>query len=245
MPNKKYLDSLSAAQRKALAKLESLLREPSQEVKWRLKVGRLVERLVPRGVSEEHGRRCMTELQEHLGRPPHYQAELYAVRQVAACFSEADIVDLEGLHWCHLRWLATVPDVKQRMELQRECLKDHWSCSRLSREIQKKLGTRGRGGRRFKEPEKFGPAVSLREMIRLAKRWAICHPAWFDESRGKLRGSAKSLAAMQRDLEAALEKLQQLEELVPVARQAIESHLATSKARLGRQRKSSKRKRAK
>lgn len=226
MPNKKYRDSLSVVQQKAFAKLETLLAEPGHTVKWRLHVGRLVERLVSRGISEEYRRKCMTDLLEQLDRPPHFQAELYAARQVAACYSDADVAKLKGLRWCHLRWLAAVPDVKQRKELQRKCLKERWSCLRLSREIQRELGTRGRGGRRIRKPETFGPAVSLREMTRLAERWAICHSAWFDESRGELRGSAKASAVMQRDLEAALEKLQQLEELVPMARKAIERHLA-------------------
>lgn len=240
MPNKKYLDTLSAAQRKALDKLETLLAEPGRTVKWRLQVGRLVERLVPRGVSEEYRRRCMTDLLEQLGRPLHYQAELYAARQVAACYSDADIAKLKDLRWCHLRWLAAVPEEKRRKELQRKCLKERWSCSRLSREVQRKLGTRGRGGRRIRKPASFGPAVSLREMTRLAERWATCQPAWLDEARGELRGSAKASPSLQRDFEVALDKLRQLEGLVPIARKAIEKHLAASKSRLGRKPKTSK-----
>jgi hypothetical protein len=226
MPNSKYLNSLTPQQRKAVAQLKALLQEPNLALKWRLEVGRLVERLVPSGSPERYGRNFMTGLLGFLRRPLHFQAELYAARQVAACYSDADVAKLKDLRWCHLRWLAAVPDVKQRKELQRKCLKERWSCLRLSREIQRELGTRGRGGRRIRKPTNFGPAVSLREMTRLAERWAICHPAWVDESRGELRGSAKASAVVQRDLEAALEKLQQLEELVPMARKAIERHLA-------------------
>lgn len=248
MPNNEYLDSLSARQQKALDKLEELLAKPDGTIKWRLHVGRLVDRLVPRGVSEEYGRGCMTDLVEHLGRQKQFQAELYAARQVAACYPNLDVAKLQGrrgfhLRWCHLRWLAAVDDPKRRKELQRECLKERWSCSRLSREIQKEFGTRGRGGCRIKKPEEFGSAVSLREMIRLANRWTVCQPVWLDGAR--VRETAKASAAMQRDLETALEKLKQLEKLVPIARKAIQNHLAGLKARPDRQRKSSKRGRAK
>lgn len=215
-----------------------LLAEPGHTLTWRLQVGQLVERLVPRGVSEEYGRGCMTDLVEHLGRQKQFQAELYAARQVAACYPNLDIAKLQGrrgfhLRWCHLRWLAAVRDAKRRKELQQECLQKRWSCLRLSREIQKKFGTRGRGGRKFKKRQKFGPAVSLREMTRLAKRWAICHSSWLDTHGKRLAGSLSAARAeeLQPDLEAAAEHLAKVNKLVPTALKAVQSHLAELKAK--------------
>ena len=245
MPATEYLNSLTPKQRKAATQLKALLQTPSFALKWRIDVGRLVERMVPSGSPERYGRNSMTGLLDFLGRPPHYQAELYAARQAASCFAYPDLPKLKGLRWCHLRWLVVIPDEKLRNALRMRCLKERWSCSRLSREIQSELGMRGRGGRRLPKPANFGPAVSLREMTRLAERWAICQPVWFDEARGRLRGSATASAVLQRDLEAALDKLQQLEELVPIARKAVEKQLQASKSRPGRRPKSAKPKRAK
>jgi len=234
LPAQKYLDRITAQQRQALAKLETLLREPSHALKWRLQVGRLVERLVPADEPEKYGKKRMAALLKHLDQPPHFQAVLYAARQAASCYADSDLPKLKGLTWCHVRWLTAVPDKKLRISLQKKCRKERWSCERLSREIQKELGTRGHGGRRVKPPENFGAAVSLREMIRLAQRWSICQAVWLNRNRKRLAGSSKATAELQRDLEVALEELKKLEELVPVAREAIESHLAKPRKTIGK-----------
>ena len=222
------LNSLTPRQRKAVARLQTLLQKRSQELKWRFAVGRLVERLVPSGTAERYGKESMPRLLRFLGRPLHFQAELYAARQVAACYSDADVAKLAGLRWCHLRWLAAVPDAKRRKELQRNCLKERWSCLRLSREIQKELGTRGRGGRKTRHLRNYGPAVSLKEMTRLAERWVACQDVWLTQDEKRLAGrlSASNANALQRDLELARDKLVELKKLLPDALVAVRMHLA-------------------
>ncbi|HEV7224881.1 MAG TPA: hypothetical protein VGN42_19380, partial [Pirellulales bacterium] len=222
----------SLATREACKELKRLLSETSHELAWRLQVGRLVERLVPADEPKRYGKKRMAALLEHLGKPLHFQSALYAARQAASCYSDSDLPALKGLGWCHLRWLTAVPDKKLRLALQKKCRKERWSCERLSREIQRELGTRGHGGRRVRPPKNFGAAVSLREMIRLAQRWSMCQPVWLDRHRKRLAGrfSASDLKGLEKDLEVACEKLLELKILVPESLAAVRAHLAELQA---------------
>jgi hypothetical protein len=78
-----------------------------------------------------------------------------------------------GADWTMLLLTFAVRDRQQRHDLLALAVGERWSSERLRSEVQRRhpTGRQGVGGRTPRDPQGFGPELTLRELGRLSRGW--------------------------------------------------------------------------
>jgi len=172
-------------QRPAYKKLQSLLAKPGPKtLLWHHSVGKCVEELCPQD-AKRYGSGGLKELAEKLlksqsipgtPQPQSFANLLWAKRNFYNTYRRDEVEQLskqakEGgfeLTWSHVVFLLTLdePDCE---DFQRRCIEAGWSSDELHRRIKEYRGVKGRGGVRFRRPDK--EEDNLRQLIAESEMW--------------------------------------------------------------------------
>jgi len=240
-------------------RLVGLFRDPQRDdIRWQYKVGQYVLQIFPVD-DQRRGQGCM-EMLGDLVEPGRDRAKksiisnLYAWRSMAVRCSPEEVKDFAAkvragvLRPQHVAYLVSVDaenNSTPRAKFLRECVKHSWSANQLRREIQadRKCLT-SFGGRPTQPRTKSSTALAARDIIVRARGWVACHQQYF-EGRGAplARSQRKCSPRLRRELELALDGLQEVSESVAKARKILSKILSRLPEKCQSQRYSPRKKR--
>jgi hypothetical protein len=189
-----FLDELSAAERKTFDEMRAALKQPvrARALPWYRAFGQGV--LALRGAEDAADRYgWMSRLARALGcsLPVLHKTRSFARRYTT---SEVKSLARKGITWGLVYATFPVEDKEEQIAWMHRAKEEHWTGHDLEREIQKaKQGPQRKGGAPRRALKCYGPAVDLRNLVRVSEEWLRHHhEVWTAENAGLL----DQLAAM-------------------------------------------------
>jgi hypothetical protein len=187
----KFLAEMLPAERKAFKEMQTAMHQPARDLDWYWSYGKAA--LVLRGkkdAAERHG--WMSRLAWALGCSRAFQ---HKTRVFATNYTSAEVGKLtrEGITWGLVYPTFALKGKNLQKKWMERAKKQGWSIHELEMHIQQTgcPARRNTGGRPADIPQSYGPAVDLKDLLRVSADWLRRYRAvWGDADRGLGRGLA-------------------------------------------------------
>jgi hypothetical protein len=197
----KFLAEMSPAEQTAFKEMQIAMQQPARDLDWYWRYGKAALLLCgqkaalllcgQKAAAERHG--WMSRLAWALGCSRGFQ---HKTRVFALNYSSAEVKKLkrEGITWGLVYPTFALKGKNLQKEWMARGKKQGWSIHELEMNIQQSgyTGHRNTGGRPADIPQSYGPAVDLKDLLRVSADWLRRYRAvWGDADRGLGRGLAK------------------------------------------------------